>query len=349
MLRAGRLAKAQKSAQIPACARLRHDFSGRGNLDAKLEPQIADQPQIDDPLHLHILLRFSGRSRHDPPDALPTPAAGAVSLLRSIAALPADTRRRTRMTVLLNGGAAQRRVRQWFVRALAPLELRAADVEAVASGNKPSFEAQLRALAAAHRGALHGTARDDPLVFFVEEDYLFASSAIGAMVQFFEAYDPCMATPYDPPEQYFPASGANRIKFGSEYSHNVVLMGPSGRPWRSSTVTAVTYAARLSFLVHLTTRWTPPPWPRGVAAPPKAGNRSSFVRAAWRALPNPVNDFAISRAISREFGVWAPLPGLATHVHLDLAPDVRSPAFPFDAVYNETRAGARRLAALLAV
>ena len=40
---------------------------------------------------------------------------------------------------------------------------------------------------------------------------------------------------------------------------------------------------------------------------------------------------------------------LATHVHLDLAPDVRSPAFPFDAVYNETRAGARRLAALLAV
>ena len=64
---------------------------------------------------------------------------------------------------------------------------------------------------------------------------------------------------------------------------------------------------------------------------------------------NPVNDFAISRAISREFGVWAPLPGLATHVHLDLAPDVRSPAFPFDAVYNETRAGARRLAALLAV
>ena len=54
-------------------------------------------------------------------------------------------------------------------------------------------------------------------------------------------------------------------------------------------------------------------------------------------------------ALSREFGVWAPLPGLATHVHLDLAPDVRSPAFPFDAVYNETRAGARRLAALLAV
>ena len=46
----------------------------------------------------------------------------------------------------------------------------------------------------------------------------------------------------------------------------------------------MTYAARLSFLVHLTTRWTPPPWPRGVAAPPKAGNRSSFVRAAWRAL-----------------------------------------------------------------
>ena len=45
----------------------------------------------------------------------------------------------------------------------------------------------------------------------------------------------------------------------------------------------------------------------------------------------------------------SPLPGLATHVHLDLAPDVRSPAFPFDAVYNETRAGARRLAALLAV
>ena len=111
----------------------------------------------------------------------------------------------------------------------------------------------------------------------------------------------------------------------------------------------MTYAARLSFLVHLTTRWTPPPWPRGIKAPPKSGNRSSFVRAAWRALPNPVNDFAISRAISREFGVWAPLPGLATHVHLDLAPDVRSPAFPFDAVYNETRAGARRLAALLAV
>ena len=41
--------------------------------------------------------------------------------------------------------------------------------------------------------------------------------------------------------------------------------------------------------------------------------------------------------------------GRAAHVHLDLAPDVRSPAFPFYAVYNETRAGARRLAALLAV
>ena len=71
-----------------------------------------------------------------------------------------------------------------------------------------------------------------------------------------------MATPYDPPEQYYPASGANRVKFGSEYSHNVVLMGPHGRPWRSSTVTAVTYAARLSFLVHLTTRWSPPPYRR---------------------------------------------------------------------------------------
>ena len=58
---------------------------------------------------------------------------------------------------------------------------------------------------------------------------------------------------------------------------------------------------------------------------------------------------ALSGAPEKCDGATAAPPsfGLATHVHLDLAPDVRSPAFPFDAVYNETRAGARRLAALL--
>lgn len=286
---------------------------------------------------LRIVVRFSGRSRHDddnePVRALPTPVLGMLSLLRSVRALPRGQRVCcTHLTVLLNGPADNAKVRAWFLQRV-PVWLGGVDVrvDSVPTGNMQSWLAQMERVAwrqpAPPTSAAGGQLQwerppsDRAVLFFVEEDYLHAEAAVLAVLRFFGAYEPCVVVPYDSPEQYSPATRGNLAKFGPTYHRAAVLQG--GSPNNGGSGGAAGDEAGGGDLRDA--QQLPHHWRSTTMATVTWAARAGLLRELRRCcskkdslkdvLPQPLNDFANARALAERLGVWSPLPSLSCHIH----------------------------------
>lgn len=110
-----------------------------------------------------------------------------------------------------------------------------------------------------------------PLVYLVRADVFLR------MAEFFKAYSPCIAAPYDYPDRYILRDAPSR----DAYNRNIILKAPHLH-WRTATSTTVTLAVR------------------GIAA---------------GRLPTPMDDYKRSRALGALYGIFTPIPSLASHEH----------------------------------
>lgn len=132
-------------------------------------------------------------------------------------------------------------------------------------GNSASYIAMLRLI------------KIERITFLLEEDYLVRADVFLRMAEFFKAYSPCIAAPYDYPDRYILRDAPSR----DAYNRNIILKAPHLH-WRTATSTTVTLAVR------------------GIAA---------------SRLPTPMDDYKRSRALGALYGIFTPIPSLASHEH----------------------------------
>eukprot|EP00614_Pseudopedinella_elastica_P028349 CAMPEP_0172635464 /NCGR_PEP_ID=MMETSP1068-20121228/199491_1 /TAXON_ID=35684 /ORGANISM="Pseudopedinella elastica, Strain CCMP716" /LENGTH=494 /DNA_ID=CAMNT_0013447693 /DNA_START=85 /DNA_END=1569 /DNA_ORIENTATION=- len=252
---------------------------------------------------IHVFYRFSGSSRHDLADAgagtaghsriSRTPSLGAVSVASALLASNQALRASLSWHVFLNGAAAEDRAYgKWFTAMGRDLELRNLTVTPVSPGNYESFREMAKTVAAR-------TAGGREMVILLEEDYWVHPTVFTALTELWAAYSPCMAVPYDYIDRYT-SDGGERWAGGRE-----ALLVTPGQHWRTVTTSTVTYAVRGDVFRAL---------------------------EALDTLPEPWSDYPHSIRASALVGIWAPVPGLAAHVH---------PSNPFmtPPIYNYTAYG----------
>lgn len=235
---------------------------------------------------MHIILRFSGRSRHDQPNQH-TPRQGAASFVLGLQQIQPSQRPVTAVSVLLNGPAAgSASIARWFEEQLRGIPLRRSEVRTIRHGNAESFTDLLD---------LVMKLPSRTIVYCVEEDYLYHPEVFARTASFFHDWNPCAITPSNFASYYSGTDPWTRFF----YHRNIVLPSPSHRSWwRTVDSTTVTFAARVHVLKDLV----------------RLGGNA--------ALPGPYGDgYRGDRDPSLFIGAWlgifAPLPGLASHRHLD--------------------------------
>ena len=119
----------------------------------------------------------------------------------------------------------------------------------------------------------------ETMLLFLEEDYFLKHDAFTRSIDFWSSYQPCFIVPYDYPDRYSRTDN-------EDYGRTAILRMPQLH-WRSVESTMVTYAVRRDIFDEL---------------------RES--------LPAPWDDRSRSRRLS-QYGIWSPIPSLASHVHQD--------------------------------
>lgn len=170
---------------------------------------------------------------------------------------------------------------------------RAAALFAAAPVGRVNVQPSPRGNDPSHQNMLrHVRPGGDVITFLLKEDYLVRSDVFLRTAELFKAYAPCAAVPYDYPDRYTLRDETSR----RAYARNVVLRAPRLH-WRTVTSTTVTLAVR------------------GVPA---------------SRLPTPRDDYGRSRALARRYGIFAPIPSLASHEHGDGEAAARIRAFADD-------------------
>tara|TARA_B110001452_G_scaffold250511_1_gene238800 strand:- start:465 stop:1241 length:777 start_codon:yes stop_codon:yes gene_type:complete len=178
---------------------------------------------------LHIFFRYSNSSRHDVSRLDATPEIGTLSFYRTLLSLSRRQLDQTKLTLQLD--RASSRHQTWFESHFGRLRLREFNTHIAPRGNEAGYIEQSRLL-------LRET---DPLaiIFLIEADYLHRADMLMKTVEFFAAYNPCMAAPYDSPDRYL----LDDMNTRALHAQNVVLKG-KGIHWRTVDSTTVTYAVR---------------------------------------------------------------------------------------------------------
>ena len=270
--------------------------------------------------HTNVLLKRAGATRSNvgtdnagangaTPRAahIPTPVLGALCLMRALHHLTSEQARNTSVTIMLNGGANNSETRAWFHKLL-PTTLRTSRILTAPPGNQPSYAFQLEQILRLDK------ADDRAIIFLVEEDYLHTPDAIHRLVEFFAAYNPCVASTYDYPDRM------TRTRAGKEEPLPIVLKG-RGIHWRSVRSVTVTYAARLHVIKDLVR-----------------------LRGRVAALPSPCCDSENAPMMHVALGIFTPMPGLSTHRHedsevrADPALHIGTPDFPVEETISQVLA-----------
>jgi hypothetical protein len=236
---------------------------------------------------MHIFTRFSGESRHDAlpnesslfdPLAEDTPAAGAASLINALWNTSATQRAAMTVNVMWNGDVASRRLNFWREH-LEPLGLGNYSIVEVPHGNQESYNGLLGQVL---------QIQDEPqaTVMLLEEDYIFHPSTFSRLAELWNLYNPCTAVPHHDPEFFVHRKPSS---WQPNHEESVVLHTP-GMYWRNVSWTPGAIMMRLDVFHYLQSR---------------------------DILPDPAHDAEHSILWAREMGLWAPMPALATHMHLD--------------------------------
>jgi hypothetical protein len=170
-------------------------------------------------------------------------------------------------------------------------------VTEVPDGNRPSFEAM---------SAMHESVRDAPdaLLLNIEEDYYFSPRMIPALVAFFHAYEPCAACVVDYPDRY---TKTDNQRWGQE-----AIVRTAERHWRTVETSPITKVYRLDVFHalhargHITT------------------NEGGYINARWVGERE-----HLYTTVGIPVGLWAPMPGLASHIHNDHTGPLEDPAFDY--------------------
>jgi len=261
-----------KDAVLDHCQNLKtKPGPGLGNLERSTSGNLALKVGSLSHVQLHIFYRFTGRC-HGHVSGL-----GAVSIVQALKATPWEYRLNITFHVLMNGFAAEnetgfRDYHAWFSRSFDELSLKNYSLAKVASGNSPSYMDMV----------MHHVREvvdvPDAVALFLEEDYWVGLDIFTKLMEFWAAYDPCFAAPYDYPDRY-------ERKDNIDYGQTAVLETP-GMHWRTVESTTVTFACRLDLAQKLSSQLLPAPW----------------------------DDWRRSRHISKLYGIWTPIPALAYHI-----------------------------------